>query len=104
MGSDWFMGLRFWYFDSHFRFYFLSSLNHNCNYGSGKHFGFNTLVFSMAPLMIMAASQKGPCGSLSLHVPFVLIDCQVNSCNLWYFSCEHRAFLGRHSHHAQENI
>ena len=38
----------------------------------------------MAPLMIMAASQKGPCGSLGLHVPFALIDCQVNSTHVIY--------------------
>ena len=34
--------------------------------------------------MIMAASQKGPCGSLGLHVPFALIDCQVNSTHVIY--------------------
>ena len=34
--------------------------------------------------MIMAASQKDPCGSLGLHVPFALIDCQVNSTHVIY--------------------
>ena len=34
--------------------------------------------------MIMVASQKGPCGSLGLHVPFALIDCQVNSTHVIY--------------------
>ena len=56
----------------------------------------------MTPLMIMAASQKSTCGSLGLAFCLNWLSGEFNSCNLWYFSCVHRAFLGRHSHHAQE--